>query len=126
MKTEKKIAIRAKYKTDNCISEGYICISGKIIEGVFGVDYAKIDFKKNRFIFFLHENLYESHNGNVYFRSRDSVYESTSLYDSELYSPEHYLLFNGNYGMSLDLFSRETDSEKIEDAFKQLDRIRPC
>ena len=125
MDKDKKIAIRAKYKTKNCMCDGYICILGKTIEGVFGVDYAKIEFKENSFLLFLHENLYTLRGKNLYMEMRDSVFESTPLYESELYSPEHYLLFNGDTGMSLDLFNKETDFNKIEDAFKQLEKIRP-
>ena len=120
-----KVAIRAKYQTEDIICDGYVCIDGDCIEGVFARDYIKINIGKNSMTLFLYENLYSIENDLVFYATRSRTFVSQNMYSSSLYCPETYILFSQNYGMSLSLIETIKDSEEVEKIFKDLSEIRP-
>ena len=121
----KKIVYRATYHTSKCYNEGYICILGDQIEGVFGYDYAKIDFKESYFHLLLVEQVFIPSNKHLIRRICPMVYDSQKLNDSKFHCPETYLLFNRHDGMSLSLTEKVTESAKIDEIIKNLDELRP-
>ena len=121
----KKVVYRAIYHTSKTYNEGYICILGDQIEGVFGFDYAKIDFKSGYFHMLLVEQIFVPGDNHIIKRICPMVYDSQPICDNTFYCPETYLLFNRHDGMSLSLVEKVTDSTKINKIFEQLEDLRP-
>lgn len=120
-----RVAIRATYKTETVYNEGYICIDGDTIEGVFGLDYVKIDFSPgNSFFFILYEMSFSVEDKQLLASIKRSIYESQKLYVPELCSPEDYLLFGSEGDMNLSLIEVETDIAKIKEVFESLEKVR--
>ncbi len=120
-----KVAIRAQYDTENIVCDGYICINGDCIEGIFGIDYVKINIVKNSMNLFLHEDVYEKKNNSLFHYNRSRTFLSQSLYSSKLYCPESYILFCHDCGMSLSLIETVKDKKKVDEIFRELSKIRP-
>jgi len=120
-----KVAIRAQYDTEDIVCDGYICIDNNCIEGIFGIDYVKIDIINNTMHLSLHENIYSKKDDIIinYTRSRNFI--SQTLYSSQLYCPESYILFCQDYGMSLSLIETIDDKYEVNKIFRELSEIRP-
>lgn len=119
MNSFKGTVLRANYKTANCINDGFIFINGNTIQGLFGLDILRLDFQVNHFILTLHENVYTSKDKMIYYETKDSIYESQSVYDRQIYAPETYIFFNKNDkkdGLSLEITAREYDESRVNEA----------
>jgi len=120
-----KVAIRSQYKTKNTICDGYICIDNNIIEGVFGLDYIKIDIIHNKMNLYLYENTYTIQNGFLQSHLHFKNYTSKNMYSSTLYCPEIYILSSENYNeMLLDLIECEKNVIKLQSIFEELDKVK--
>lgn len=120
-----KVIIRAQYDTEDIFCDGYICIDGNCIEGIFGIDYVKIDIIENSIHLLLHEKIYTNKGDSLFNYTRSRTFISQTLYSSKLYCPESYILFYQDYGMSLSLIETVKDSWKVNEIFKELSKIRP-
>ena len=128
----KRVVLRAEYKTEYTFNEGYICIEEDdnkktSIEGIFGLDYVRIDFSDhNTFDLVLVETIYKPTNQKVLCSQKTTIFTSQKLFSSELYCPEQYLLCDGKDGfLSLSLIERERDISKTKEIYQRMIQLRP-
>lgn len=122
------VLINAAIKTNNFFSDGFVHISGNSIEGIFTLDYAKLELKNNQLILHLciHTNKVDVNELTSELSNfRNTVEYSTyrcSYNDSTLYAPDTYLLSdnNGNF-LFLSLLDLEKDPSIIK---RKLDFIK--
>lgn len=120
-----KVAIRAQYDTEDIVCEGYICIHDNCIEGIFGVDYVKIEIIKNSMNLLLQENIYTKKGDFLFNYTRSREFISQNMYSSKLNCPESYILFCNDYGMCLSLIEKIDNIHTVNEIFKELSKIRP-
>lgn len=123
--------LRAKYKIEGIVSnEGYIVIEErddgtKKIEGVFGLDYAILNFSSDKsFDLILYEQIFTINEKNYHSSLKTSIFQSQTLYDSELYCPENYYLFSETDTMFLSITELVKDKEKIDYVCNRLPMLR--
>ena len=127
-----RVVLRAEYKTEYVFNEGYICIEEKdkgqkVIEGIFGLDYVRIDFSDdNSFDLVLIESIYTLKNNLLFCTPKTTIYTSQRLFSPELYCPEQYLLCDGKDGfLSLSLLERERNLSKAKEIYQHMIQLRP-
>lgn len=115
----KKTFFEAQYRiTDRVYNQGYICIAGNSIKGIFSFDCVSIEIK-NRYIY-LYLKEFEPENESYY-----ETVEFVGKYNIEtLDSPCTYILkSSSNEILSLQLIRRITNLNSIPDIVKQFDLI---
>ncbi len=114
---------KATYKTDWIYAEGYVVVrSNNILEGVFALDYMRIEKKDNNSIIHLEALSYCVEN-KLLITIADS-YEFIATYQ-DFYPFNNYIFFNSsNYSLSLGIEEEILDEEHIKHILLDLKQVR--
>ena len=115
----KKTFLEAQYRIkDRVYNQGYICIDGDRINGIFTMDCVCIQIQNGHIYFYLGE--YEPQDSSYY-----ETVEFTGKYDIEtLESPYTYILkSSSNEFLSLELIKEVSDPRTISDIEKEFEVI---
>lgn len=121
----KEIVVRAIIRTETVFNEGYLHINGEIIEGIFTLDYVRINLDgKEMFLTLIERSIYYDEMNNLIHKCTFNYYKQRYSHNY-LYSPDTYSLCDETGSLlTISLEEPIKDSDEISQILKDINYVR--